>query len=503
VDEEMSSFSGMDDWTWQSGLVVVPRRVNPEEVVFGSSLSLELARLTGTETCEQDIGLHHGRGNRVCFSDSFEIDRLQFVRLPADFSGSLPWRMMRDHCFLANRSESFYTSISPEQWLRTVITTQKPSELFESYFLNEYAGLEIRSNIVPRWAFLTRLEGVLDTCHGHQCSGGFLRSCDLRAGDPLCQSYDCKKCALAKHLKTEADHMRSGVELDRRPEFWFVGAKDVKLMEFIKGGSEGEIHKIFWRNGTFVMKRFFSSDVPHRNSKFCNEFKVALAVSHPNIVHCFGCSRWWDSTEYDLFMEVLEEDLESFLSRLEDMRPLFSFHDTLEVLLQVAKAMQHLHEKNFIHGDLKPGNILLSKLPVHSDVPFYLVKVADFGCTQQMNPSGAVEAFDFKIGTYSYTAPEVYRGRKTDRALRSDPEDLQKMEDLQNALQKVDPQKIDVYSFGVVAHEVVTAVEGTRLDGNRLSLALGNLIQSCRAEEPQHRPLFGNICEVLSSVMTG
>ncbi|KAG0583986.1 hypothetical protein KC19_3G177500 [Ceratodon purpureus] len=506
------------------------RLVSPEEAVEGPvvcaldlaeqtgekvlGLSLELARLIGIEQDArlQSDDLEFYSRDRPFHPDDFEIDIIleRFLRLPANSSESLSLGIVKDRCFLADRSESFYRSISAEQWLRTVITTQMSGMILrrdegrKSYYeLDENAGLEILSNVVPRRAFLRRLEGMTATCGGHQCNGGFFpisAFCEEHPPRPA-----CTHCALAEQLRIEIDRMRSDVELDKVLKFWFLGTKDVKPGEYINGGSEGAISRVLWRHGTFVRKRFFSGDVPHQNTQFNRELEVALTVSHPNIVHCFGCSNWATSADCDLFMEVLQEDLESFLSRLEDIGPSFSFRDSLEVLLQVAEAIKYLHEMNFIHGDLKLGNILMSKLLMHSDVPFYLVKVADFGNTQRVDSTGATveSSFDFRIGTYSYAAPEVRSCRKVQREIEKYPEDLQKIQNLQEALQKFEPRKIDVYSFGVVADHVVTGVinvEGKYPDGNGSSL-LQSLIDRCQAREPQDRPSFAEICEMLLKVI--
>jgi len=150
----------------------------------------------------------------------------------------------------------------------------------------------------------------------------------------------------------------------------------------------------------------------------------------------------------------------------------------------------------------------LSQIAMPTSVDqFYLVKVADFGCTQRVDSSGAtVEPFSCKIGTKFYTAPEIFSCRKHSGS--EPPECL---------------YKIDVYSFGVVAYQVVTGVESRNfptgysrvmkpdedetqwrpsrdfdfdsLEHDRLSLL--PLIERCWASSPQDRPSFPKICHTL------
>lgn len=498
--------------------------------------SLELARLTGTserwphtrfdesddsavdqlcsifDTAELER-FERGSGSHLCsFLDSIERgeSNLQFVRLSADYSGRGPsWRIVEYHCKLANLSQSFYRCISVGQWLRTVI---------ERRTLNHV--IEIRSNVVPQQEYLMRFEGVTTTCLGNGCTGGFSPTSVLRElGEPRFQS--CTNCALAAQLRGRA---QVGGAMVR---FWYLEEKDVKLVEdhvdLGEGSTEGKVYKIFWRKGIFVQKKLkykfgydSDSEVPPQCLSFSNEIEVAMEVSHPNIVHCFGYAVWESDDhqyrEFSVFMELLDEDLEMHLQERDRRQELISYRDSLHVLLQVAEAMKHLHERNFVHGDLKPGNILLSRLAMpHSDVKFYLVKVADFGCAQRIeySASGIVERFNSKIGTREYTAPEVLRCRRGAPPPRY-------------------PQKVDVYSFGVVAYQVLTgatfrhfpkrySLSGVlKLDEDKLQwrphcdfdietlepdrLSLLPLIKRCWASSPESRPTFTEICREIQSL---
>lgn len=58
-------------------------------------------------------------------------------------------------------------------------------------------------------------------------------------------------------------------------------------------------------------------------------------------------------------------------------------HELINILLQVAEAMEYLHRVNVVHGDLKTSNILFSQFATSKDNEhFIVVKVADFGDAQ-------------------------------------------------------------------------------------------------------------------------
>jgi len=64
----------------------------------------------------------------------------------------------------------------------------------------------------------------------------------------------------------------------------------------------------------------------------------------------------------------------------------------------IAQGMHYMHLGNFIHRDLKSGNLLLSKSGT--------VKVTDFGLSRFLDKTGDMTA---ETGTYRWMAPEVIR----------------------------------------------------------------------------------------------
>jgi len=110
--------------------------------------------------------------------------------------------------------------------------------------------IEIHSNVVPRQAYLTRLQGMQATCSGHLCSGGFFPSSVLREGEPPRQS--CANCALTEQLKGKS-HMGA----EQFVKFWYMEEKDVMEVDDhgrVGRGNEGEVYKILWHKGVFARK---------------------------------------------------------------------------------------------------------------------------------------------------------------------------------------------------------------------------------------------------------
>ena len=95
--------------------------------------------------------------------------------------------------------------------------------------------------------------------------------------------------------------------------------------------------------------------------------------------------------------------------RMELLTPLFQYtkenqlavRDVIKLGIDMCKAVEICQKYNIIHRDIKPENIFVSEMGDY--------KLGDFGISRQMEKT----ALEFsKKGTYSYMAPEVYKGKK-------------------------------------------------------------------------------------------
>jgi serine/threonine-protein kinase len=81
-----------------------------------------------------------------------------------------------------------------------------------------------------------------------------------------------------------------------------------------------------------------------------------------------------------------------------------SIADALYVTLACAEALRYAHEQNVIHRDVKPSNILLTKLGV--------VKIADLGLVKAHGEGVALTRTGTAVGTPLYMSPEQFRDAK-------------------------------------------------------------------------------------------
>ena len=137
-------------------------------------------------------------------------------------------------------------------------------------------------------------------------------------------------------------------------------------------------------------------------SRFRNEAQAVARLSHPNIVSIYDVA-FAEGVHY-LIMEYVEGG--SLKEYIDQHGPL-PVDETLDIFHQLLNALQHAHENNVIHRDIKPHNILL-------DVK-HNVRVSDFGLavtttnlTNQTNND--------VMGSVYYMSPEQIKGEQVTAA---------------------------------------------------------------------------------------
>lgn len=163
-------------------------------------------------------------------------------------------------------------------------------------------------------------------------------------------------------------------------------------------------------------------DVPEqqrqeRIARFRREATAAASLNHPNIVTIYEIGDW-EGLRY-IAMEMLTgETLRAHLERKKTL----SAEEALPIVEQVCAALEHAHQNNLIHRDVKPDNIFL--------LPDGRVKLADFGIARLID-STAVTLIGSLVGSPAYMSPEQIAGEKLD-------------------------QRADIFSLGITLYEVLS-----------------------------------------------
>ena len=210
---------------------------------------------------------------------------------------------------------------------------------------------------------------------------------------------------------------------------------DLLLKEVLGQGGYGKVHlcNVKESNQLYAIKLFRVFGDRKKMKKQLmdakNETNILAQLEHKNIVRIVGITQKKD--EFGIILEYVPSgNLESFLhNHLEDP---ISWKIRLKFFTELAHAIDYLHnyesKQKYVHGDLKPQNVLLgNKLTV---------KVADFGATSIALTTGAHSSSssgDYNIQyTLRYTAPEFLRNFSKRR------------------------RSMDVYSYGMIGYEILT-----------------------------------------------
>lgn len=175
-------------------------------------------------------------------------------------------------------------------------------------------------------------------------------------------------------------------------------------------------------------------DNPLAIAKFNNEARILKLADHPNIVTMHAHETWEEGAYIALeFIQGVS------LHHIIQHHPL-SLRRSVEIILEIAYALCHLHTLGVIHRDLKPENILITDKGT--------VKLIDLGVAQmlsdQTDPTQAPLEAHQLVGTPIYMSPEqhAHAGSVTYAS--------------------------DIYSLGIIAYELTLG----KLSHGRIQLSL-------------------------------
>ena len=144
---------------------------------------------------------------------------------------------------------------------------------------------------------------------------------------------------------------------------------------------------------------------PEFEARFIAEAKVAVKLSHTNIVQVLDFGRFAESLF--IAMEYVDGlDLAAFLRRYKDEGRRVPITAAFQIAIEIARGLDYAHQHNVVHRDVSPSNILLSRAGE--------VKIADFGIAVAANRALAAQGPRKVMGKWRYMSPEQARGENLD-----------------------------------------------------------------------------------------
>lgn len=249
---------------------------------------------------------------------------------------------------------------------------------------------------------------------------------------------------------------------------------DLTVLGAIDPGSVEPVY-IVWHHRSWCPMAVKIFTKPDRAKR---EAGILADLSHPNIVRLLGV----EERRYMLMPFLEGRPLATVIDLAPNRR--FRTSDALRVAIHAGAALQHVHERGFVHLDVKPGNVMItsSGLPV----------LFDFGSARRIGAPRPAEV----IGTDGYISPE------------------------ECSLGEAGPAS-DVFGLGILLFEMLTGelpfAAGTaknrfpqftddpvRVRRRRPSLAkeLDQLILSCLSRNPDARPSLSALLPRLHAHIT-
>jgi serine/threonine-protein kinase len=158
-------------------------------------------------------------------------------------------------------------------------------------------------------------------------------------------------------------------------------------------------------------------DVPGMAERFVAEARTAARLDHPNIVGIHTVEE-----RRGLRLLVMKLIVGLTLHDLMKRRGALPVPLALDVLTQIASALEYAHAAGVVHRDVKPANVMLDTKATAIVTDFGIAKAAD---SSHITMAGTL------VGTPTYMSPEQFQGQRPSPAL-------------------------DQYALGIMAYEILT-----------------------------------------------
>lgn len=160
-----------------------------------------------------------------------------------------------------------------------------------------------------------------------------------------------------------------------------------------------------------------------------SEIRFSRRADHPHLIRTFAVFTLTDPDRPELdgaVALVMERAARSLHDLLTEARPPHPPPGAERILAEVAAGLRHMHGSGWVHGDLKPGNVLL--------MADGTAKLADFGLTSELE---GTHAYAPPLGSPDHVPPEWWSERTGARGAALRP-------------------SADLWAYGVLAHQVLT-----------------------------------------------
>lgn len=258
-----------------------------------------------------------------------------------------------------------------------------------------------------------------------------------------------------------------------------------KLVEMIGGGGMAHVYlaqdMILEREVAIKILRMDFSNDEEFIKRFNREAQSATSLAHPNIVSIYDVGE-----ENDIYFIVMEYVKGLTLKQYIQRHYNIPVETALHFMEQITAAIEHAHQHDIIHRDIKPQNILIDN---NNNV-----KITDFGIATALSATSITQT-NAVLGSVHYLSPEQARGGMANK-------------------------KSDIYSLGIVMFELLTGrlpfsgesavsialkhLQSTTPSPKRwnplIPQSVENIVLKATAKDPFHR--YDSVGEMIEDIKT-
>lgn len=256
----------------------------------------------------------------------------------------------------------------------------------------------------------------------------FVQNCDnlytlWHTVTPICTDYDSRRNFVQENFTDFYQTKLANLSVMSFEEE--ICNRDMTLEHEIGSGGFGVVYKVqhvVLEEARAIKKLdpLFADDKGELQAlrRFAREIKVLNDLDNKHIVKVYDAGI---AGKYPYYvMEYIEG--KNLQDTMHD-KGKFSIPDSISIMLKILDAISYAHEKDIIHRDIKPTNIIYNNGEC---------KVLDFGASQWVTERLSTRMTSYAIGTQGYIAPELFQ----------DP--------------KLKNKSIDCYSLGILFHVLLT-----------------------------------------------
>ncbi len=242
-------------------------------------------------------------------------------------------------------------------------------------------------------------------------------------------------------------------------------ARGLRVLDRLGSTPEGALYQAEYPNGVEVALVVLRSEAVGGEFSRRERFSRATQIQHPNVASVYEVGEMEDGSVYVVLEQLVGEPLSNLLTAGQ----VFALGEALDLILQVAAGLRAAYREGFVHGNLSPHTIIVTRDPLGRSG----VKLSGFTLDSAFRQGGAKPPIP--KASAGYASPERLIGQPPD-------------------------ERSEVFSLGAVLHHLLTGMppDPSHVDSSIPKVARA-VLETALAPTPDRR--FQTISELDEALM--